>query len=108
MCNLLTFGIQLNSIIVTEIITTFYALMPTAAARFRNRFDRTNEQPSPSAAASELETLTVEQVLYEIELVHDARWVLGQRQGHSWYTEDGAHLAEASQIKAIRIPARQR
>ena len=106
MCNLLTFGIQLNSIIVTEIITTFYALMPTAAARFRNRFDRTNEQPS--VVAAELETLTVEQVLYEIELVHDARWVLGQRRGHSWYTEDGAHLAEASQIKAIRIPARQR
>ena len=81
--------------------------MPTAATRFRNRFNRTNEQHPPSIAANALKTLTVEQVLYEIELVDDTNWILGQRQGHSWYKEDGSHLAEATQIKAIRIPARQ-
>ncbi|MCY4158743.1 MAG: hypothetical protein OXE92_07080 [Bacteroidetes bacterium] len=80
--------------------------MPTAT-RFRTRFNRANEKRSPSITATALETLTVEQVLYEIELIDNMSWILGQRQGYSWYNEDGTHIAEASQIKAIRIPARR-
>ncbi len=73
----------------------------------RNRFTRENRPQPPSRTAIALASLTVEKVLYEIELLDDARWILGQRRGHSWYNEDGAHLAEATQIKAIRIPARR-
>jgi len=80
--------------------------MPTAT-RFHTQSNQLNEQRSPSVAATALETLTVEQVLYEIELIDDTNWILGQRQGYSWYNEDGVHLAEAAQIKAIRIPARR-
>ncbi len=79
-----------------------------ASTRFRNRYTRTNpERRPPSTAATALETLTIEKVLYEVELTHQAQWILGQRQGHSWYNEDGSHLAEAVHIKAIRIPARK-
>ncbi|MCY3999372.1 MAG: hypothetical protein OXF84_01000 [Bacteroidetes bacterium] len=80
--------------------------MPSES-RHPDRFNRVNQQRPPSMEATALETLTVEEVLYEIELIHHSKWVLGHRKGHSWYSEDGTPLAEAAQIKAIRIPARQ-
>ncbi|MCY3487487.1 MAG: hypothetical protein OXH34_03520 [Bacteroidetes bacterium] len=80
--------------------------MPNAT-RLRNQFSRENGHHPPSRTAIALASLTVEQVLYEIELLSDTQWILGQRRGHSWYNEDGGHLAEAAQIKAIRIPARR-
>ena len=79
----------------------------TNTSRFPNRSTRESRVPRPSKAANALASLTLEQVLYQIELVDEAQWILGQRQGRSWYTEDGVHLAEAPQIKAIRIPARR-
>jgi len=72
-----------------------------------DRSNRVTQQRPPSVEASVLETLTVEKVLYEIELIHHSTWILGHRKGHSWYSEDGTHLAEAAQVRAIRIPARQ-
>ncbi len=75
--------------------------------RSRHQFNRENGHPPPSRTAIALASLTVEQVLYEIELINNTQWILGQRRGHSWYNEDGGHLAEAVQIKAIRIPARR-
>ncbi|MCY4170263.1 MAG: hypothetical protein OXE59_10355 [Bacteroidetes bacterium] len=80
--------------------------MPTAY-RPHHRFYRSNQQSTPSVEATTLETLTVEKVLYEIQLIGNQDWILGQRKGHSWYSEDDIHLAEASQIMAIRIPARR-
>lgn len=77
-----------------------------AATRFRTRFSHLKDTQPPSVAATALETLTVEQVLYEIKMIDNPQWVLGQRRGHTWYNKDGEHLAEASEIKTIRIPAR--
>ncbi len=73
----------------------------------RNQSRRENSGQPTSRSAIALASLTVEQVLYEVELISNTQWILGQRRGHSWYTEDGGHLAEAAQIKAIRIPARR-
>jgi len=77
------------------------------ATRFHKRFNQINKQPTPSSEARVLETLTVEKVLYEIKLAGNQDWILGQRIGHSWYSEDGILLAEASQVISIRIPARK-
>ncbi len=80
--------------------------MPTPD-RLHYRLNRGKRQPNLSIEATTLETLTVENVLYEIKLIGDQNWVLGQRKGYSWYTEDDAPLAEAAQVVAIRIPARR-
>lgn len=80
--------------------------MPNTTPMY-NRSIRKNGHRPASRPAIALATITVEQVLYEIALLNSTKWILGQRQGHSWYNEDGEHLAEAAQIKAIRIPARR-
>ena len=77
------------------------------ATQSRTRSGRKNDHTPPSRAATALETLTLEHVLYEIELTESADWALAQRRGHSWYDPDGVALAEAPQIRAIRIPARR-
>ncbi len=77
-----------------------------AATQSRTRSEPKNGHRPPSRAANALETLTLEHVLYEIELIENAGWALAQRRGHSWYDPDGGALAEAPQIRAIRIPAR--
>lgn len=76
------------------------------ATQSRTRPEPKNGHRPPSRAANALETLTLEHVLYEIELIENAGWALAQRRGHSWYDPDGGALAEAPQIRAIRIPAR--